>query len=366
MELDELKFKDKTIAKLDKAKSRYLELDNELAKLEVINDQNLYRTLGKERSDLEDLVIAYDKYRRELKQYGDSLELYNTESDPDLKEMAREDLDKLLDDITKSYNSIKKILIPPDPLANKNIIVEIRAGTGGEEAALFCADLFRMYTRYSEIKRWKVELIDSSETGLGGYKEIIFSITGKNVYEHLRYEYGGHRVQRIPTTETNGRIHTSAVTVAILPEVEEVDIEIRQEDLRIDVLRASGAGGQHVNKTESAVRITHIPTGTVVKCQDNRSQGQNKASAMKVLRSRIFEMEQSKVNSERSEARKEQVGSGDRSEKIRTYNFPQNRVTDHRINMTIYNLDSFMDGNIDPIIEALKINYIEEKLKEDL
>jgi len=366
MALEDLKFKDKTIAKLEKAKSRYLELNDELAKLEVINDQNLYRTLGKEHSDLEDLVRVYDKYNNQIKQYNDSLDLYNTENDADLKEMAKEDLDKLIEDITISYNNMRKILIPPDPLANKNIIVEIRAGTGGEEAALFCSDLFRMYTRYSELKKWKVELIDSNETGLGGYKEIIFSITGKNVYEHLRYEYGGHRVQRIPTTETNGRIHTSAVTVAILPEMEDIDIEIKQEDLRIDLLRASGAGGQHINKTESAVRLTHIPTGIVVKCQDNRSQGQNKASAMRVLRSRLFEMEQLKLNNERAETRKEQVGSGDRSQKVRTYNFPQNRVTDHRINMTLYNLESFMDGNIDEVIEALKINYIEEKLKEDM
>jgi peptide chain release factor 1 len=260
---------------------------------------------------------------------------------------------------------VKYQLIPSDPLADKNIIVEIRAGTGGEEAALFCADLFKMYTRFSEKKRWKVEIIDFNDTGLGGYKEIIFSISGKNVYENLQFEYGGHRVQRIPTTESGGRIHTSAVTVAVLPEAEEADVDIDPDDLRIDVLRSGGAGGQHVNKTESAVRITHIPTGIVIKCQDDRSQHKNKASAMKVLRSKLFELKISELQNQRSEMRKEQVGSGDRSQKIRTYNFPQNRVTDHRINMTIYNLEAFIAGDMEEMIEALKINSIEEKLKSE-
>jgi peptide chain release factor 1 len=365
MSLDEFKFNEKTILKLGNIKSRYEELTVKLSDPNIVNDNNLFREFSKEMSNIEPVVDAFKKYNELLKQYEDSQEILKNEKDNELKELAKEEMDIIEKEFIELNGEIRKLLIPPDPMANKNIIVEIRAGTGGEEAALFCGDLFRMYTRYAEKKNWKVEIMDSNETGLGGFKEIVFTISGKNVYENLRYESGGHRVQRIPQTEASGRVHTSAITVAIMPEVEEADVEIKQDDLRIDVLRSGGAGGQHVNKTESAVRITHIPTGIVVKCQDDRSQHKNKASAMKVLRARIYEMEQEKLHSERSEMRKEQVGSGDRSQKVRTYNFPQNRVTDHRINMTIYNLETFMQGDIDEIIDALKINANEEKLRRE-
>jgi peptide chain release factor 1 len=351
------------INKLSKIKERYDEISDKLSLPETVNNQKLYKELSKELSHIEEIVDEYKKYCLIEKQINDSEEMLKTETDPELKILAEEELEKLNAELLEKQNILKKLLIPPVENADKNIIVEIRAGTGGDEAALFCGDLFRMYNKFAEKKNWKVEVISANDTGLGGYKEIIFSITGKNVYDNLRFEYGGHRVQRIPVTESSGRIHTSAVTVAVLPEAEESDVEIRNEDLRIDVFRASGAGGQHVNKTESAVRITHIPTGFVVQCQDNRSQHQNKASAMKVLRSRLYEYQRNIAERERSQMRKEQVGSGDRSQKIRTYNYPQNRVTDHRINLTLYKLDLFMEGDIDEMIEALKINDAEERMK---
>lgn len=260
---------------------------------------------------------------------------------------------------------LKLLLLPPDPLDEKNIVLEIRAGTGGEEAALFAGDLFRMYCRYAEIMNWKVEIIDESPTDNGGYKEVIALIAGNRVYSHLKYESGTHRVQRVPATESQGRIHTSAATVAVMPEAEEVDVDIKPEDLRIDVYRASGAGGQHVNKTESAVRITHIPTGVVVTCQDEKSQHKNKARAMKVLASRILQAERERQHSEQAADRKSQVGSGDRSERIRTYNFPQGRVTDHRVNVTLYSLDRFMDGDIENMIEALAAQAQADALKAE-
>ena len=253
--------------------------------------------------------------------------------------------------------------IPKDPLDLKNIIMEIRAGTGGDEAALFAADLFRMYSKYAELKKWKIEIMSSHESGLGGFKEIVFSVSGKNVYENMKFESGVHRVQRIPETESGGRIHTSAVTVAVLPEAEETDIQINPEDLKIDVYRSSGPGGQCVNTTDSAVRMTHIPTGLVVICQDEKSQIKNRAKALRVLRSRLYEMEEAKKQKERSEARKNQVGSGDRSERIRTYNFPQNRLTDHRINLTLYKLDLIINGDLDELLDALKIEFREQLLK---
>ena len=278
--------------------------------------------------------------------------------------MAKEEIPVLKERIEQTQKRCKMLLVPPDPMEGKNIIMEIRAGTGGEEAALFAADLYRMYTYYAESMHWKLEEISSNATELGGYKEVIVSISGKDVYGSLRWESGVHRVQRVPETESGGRIHTSAVTVAVLPEAEETEVEIRQEDLRIDVMRAGGPGGQCVNTTESAVRITHIPTGLVVICQNQKSQLQNKAEAMRVLRSRLYDLEAGRKAKERAEERKSQVGSGDRSERIRTYNFPQNRLTDHRINLTLYKLDLIMEGHLEDVVEALKIAAGEEALKE--
>ena len=354
---------DNTIAKLESINSRYKALEERLSDIKVINNQNLYKELSKELSSLDSIVSEYKKFNQISKQLGEVNILLEKEKENEIIEMAREEekeLNARLDDIK---SNLKKLLTPPVKNADKNIIIEIRAGTGGDEAALFCGDLFKMYHKYADNKKWKVEVLSSNATGLGGYKEIIFSVTGNNVYDNLRFEYGGHRVQRVPVTEAQGRVHTSAVTVAVLPEVEENDVDIKQDDLRIDTYRAGGAGGQHVNKTESGVRITHIPTGIVVQCQDDRSQHKNKASAMKVLRSRLYEYFQEKLDKERSELRKSQVGSGTDSQKIRTYNYPQNRVTDHRINLTLYKLELFMLGDIDEMIEALKINDAEERMK---
>ncbi|NCB02719.1 MAG: peptide chain release factor 1, partial [Spirochaetia bacterium] len=278
--------------------------------------------------------------------------------------MAREEINALKEERDTLEVQSRLLLIPPDPLEGKNIIMEIRAGTGGEEAALFVADLFKMYSHFAENSRWKVELISANETGIGGFKEIIFSVSGKNVYGNLRYESGVHRVQRVPETESGGRIHTSAVTVAVLPEAEDTDIEIKQEELKIDVMRSGGPGGQSVNTTDSAVRLTHLPTGLVVICQDEKSQIKNKAKALRVLRSRLFDLEEERKAKERSDNRKSQVGSGDRSERIRTYNFPQNRITDHRINLTLYKLELALQGDINEIVEALKMASAEEALKD--
>jgi len=309
---------------------------------------------------------AFAEYKKIIQGIDDAQHLITEENDHDMKEMAREELKELESQKPIMESTLKMLLIPPDPLEEKNIIMEIRGGAGGDEASLFAADLFRMYTRYAETKGWKYEVMDASETEVGGYKEISFSISGKFVYGNLRWEAGVHRVQRVPETEAQGRIHTSAVTVAVLPEAEETEIEIRQEDLRIDVMRAGGCGGQCVNTTDSAVRLTHLPTGLVVIQQDEKSQLRNKEKAMRVLRARLFDLEESKKQAERSAARKNMVGSGDRSERIRTYNFPQNRVTDHRINLTLYKLDQFMQGNLDEMIEALNITAKEEALKSSI
>lgn len=351
------------IEKLNSIESRYEELIEKLSDINVINDQNLYKELSKELSKIDGIVHKYRKYKDIQKQINDTEELLNSEEDEELKEMAKDEKNQLEKGSEKSQIELKTLLIPPVPNAEKNIIMEIRAGTGGEEAALFTSDLFRMYGKYAEKMKWKVEILSSNETELGGYKEIIFTITGKDVFDNLRFEYGGHRVQRIPTTESGGRVHTSAVTVAVLPEVEDAEVELKQEDLRIDVFRAGGAGGQHVNKTESAVRVTHMPTGFVVQCQDSPSQHMNKASALKVLRSRLYEFQQQQLEKERSELRKDQVGSGDRSDKVRTYNFPQNRVTDHRIGLTLYKLDLFVEGDMEEMLEALKIDDAENRMK---
>jgi peptide chain release factor 1 len=286
------------------------------------------------------------------------------EEDEELISMAKEEIDALKEQRDTIERQSKMLLVPPDPMEGKNIIMEIRAGTGGEEAALFAANLFRMYSHFAESKRWKIEIMSMNETGIGGFKEIVFSISGKDVYGNLRWESGVHRVQRVPETESGGRIHTSAVTVAVLPEAEETDIEIKQEDLKVDVMRSGGPGGQSVNTTDSAVRMTHLPTGLVVICQDEKSQIKNKAKALRVLRSRLYEMEEEKKARERADNRKSQVGSGDRSERIRTYNYPQNRLTDHRINLTLYKLELVMAGQLEEVVDALKMAAGEEALKE--
>ncbi len=339
-------------AKLEKLEQRYGELERELVKPEVLADLELYRKTAKARADLEPIVMAFREYRSLQTQLEENRGLLSDE-DHDIRDMAQEEIHRIEDELPDLEKKLRVMLLPPDPLDEKNTVLEVRAGTGGDEAALFAADLFHMYCRYAELMHWKVEIISEMPTDGGGYKEVIALVSGKRVYSHLRYESGTHRVQRVPVTESQGRIHTSAATVAVLPEAEEVDVDIRPEDLRIDVYRASGAGGQHVNKTESAVRITHIPTGIVVTCEDERSQHKNKARAMKVLASRILQAEQEKQHSSEAAERRSQVGSGDRSERIRTYNFPQGRVTDHRINLTMYSLDRFMEGEIETMVEAL-------------
>lgn len=339
------------------------ELDNELSNLDISKEQARYKELSIRRSNLAELVDVL----RDLKKYTEELDenyALLKGADSDLELLIKDDIDALKEKIEKTENKAKALLVPPDPLDGKNIIMEIRAGTGGDEAALFASDLYRMYMSYAEKKGFKSEIMSLNETELHGIKEIVFSLSGKNVYGFLRYESGTHRVQRVPETESSGRIHTSAVTVAVLPEAEETDIVIKPEDLKIDVMRAGGPGGQCVNTTDSAVRLTHIPTGLVVIQQDEKSQLKNKAKALRVLRSRLYEMEEEKKRKERSENRKSQVGSGDRSERIRTYNFPQNRVTDHRVNLTLYHLDTFMEGDMDEIIEALKIQDAEKYLQD--
>lgn len=348
--------------KLNNLRSRLEAVNKEIENPALIKDVAKYKETMREHSYLSKLMEEYDNYLNIEKQIQESKVLIHEESDAELKEMAREELHQLEADFEKSENDLKLLLIPPDPLEEKNIIMEIRGGTGGDEAALFAADLFKMYTHYAETKNWKYEIISLNETELGGYKEIVFSISGKYVYGSLRYESGVHRVQRVPETETSGRIHTSAVTVAVLPEAEETEIEIKQEDLRIDVMRAGGPGGQCVNTTDSAVRITHLPTGLVVICQDEKSQIKNKAKAMMVLRSRLYDMEEAKKQKERAQNRKSQVGSGDRSERIRTYNYPQNRVTDHRINLTLYKLDYIMQGDMSELVDALCVAAREEMM----
>ena len=350
--------------KLDSIEKRFKELEAQLSDSTVMQDMKKYSELMKEHATSKEIVDSYSLYKTTVSQLEEAKEMAGSEIDPELKEMAKEEIKALEEQKENQIKELRTLLIPKDPLDLKNIIMEIRAGTGGDEAALFAADLFRMYSKYAELKKWKIEIMSSHESGLGGFKEIVFSVSGKNVYENMKFESGVHRVQRIPETESGGRIHTSAVTVAVLPEAEETDIQINPEDLKIDVYRSSGPGGQCVNTTDSAVRMTHIPTGLVVICQDEKSQIKNRAKALRVLRSRLYEMEEAKKQKERSEARKNQVGSGDRSERIRTYNFPQNRLTDHRINLTLYKLDLIINGELDELLDALKIEFREQLLKE--
>jgi len=349
--------------RLERLKARFTELETEIQNPNLLKDAKRFKETMREHSYLSSLMEEYSNYTRTEIAIQNTKELIRDADDPDMKEMAREELKELEERLAASESKIKVLLIPPDPLEEKNIIMEIRGGTGGDEAALFAADLFRMYTRYAESKGWKYEVMSANETALGGFKEITLSISGKYVYGSLRYESGVHRVQRVPQTEASGRIQTSAATVAVLPEAEETEINIRNEDLRIDVMRAGGPGGQCVNTTDSAVRLTHIPTGLVVIQQDEKSQIKNKAKAMRVLRTRLFELEENKKNAERAADRKSQVGSGDRSERIRTYNFPQNRLTDHRINLTLYKLDLIMQGDLKELIEGLCIAAREDQLK---
>ncbi|MDR2796646.1 MAG: peptide chain release factor 1 [Spirochaetaceae bacterium] len=334
---------------------RYDEVKRLIEDPALIKDQARYRETMREYSRLSEIAECQSEIESLFAQIAGTRAIVQ-EEDGDMKELAKEELSGLEARLSAAQDRQKLLLIPPDPLDGKNIIMEIRAGTGGDEAALFVADLFRMYSRFAEMKGWKFEVMNLNETELGGYKEIIFSISGSNVYENLRYESGAHRVQRVPVTESSGRIHTSAVTVAVLPEADETEIDIKPEDLRIDVMRAGGPGGQCVNTTDSAVRITHLPSGVSVHCQDEKSQIKNRAKAMRILRARIYEMEEAKAHAERSEARKNQVGSGDRSERIRTYNFPQNRLTDHRINLTLYKLDILMQGEAAELFDALKLS----------
>jgi peptide chain release factor 1 len=349
--------------RLDSLLRRHEELSKLIEDPDIVKDQNQYRSIMKEYSQLSEIAGYNGEIEGLAEQLEETKTLVQDEKDPEMKELAKEELKELEIRMKDAEDRLKFLLIPRDPLDEKNIIMEIRAGTGGEEAALFASDLFRMYSRFAETRGWKFEIMNSNETELGGIKEIVFSISGKNVYENMRYESGVHRVQRVPATEASGRIHTSAVTVAVLPEADETEIDIKPEDLRIDVMRAGGPGGQCVNTTDSAVRITHIPSGLVVHCQDEKSQIKNKAKAMRILRARIYEMEEAKAASERAEARKSQVGTGDRSERIRTYNFPQNRLTDHRINLTLYKLDLIMQGDVEELFDALTLSAREELLR---
>ena len=349
-------------AKLENLERRFADLEQQLSSPDILTDQDRYRKMTKAHADLREVVDVFKKYKELRAQLEESKSMQN-DADSEIREMAFEEAKELEKTMEELEQELKLLLLPKDPLDDKNIILEIRAGTGGDEAALFAADLFRMYSRYAETKGWKVEIMSCSDTGTGGYKEIIALLKGNKAYSQLKYEAGTHRVQRVPVTESQGRIHTSAATVAIMPEAEDADVDIRPDDLRFDVFRSSGPGGQSVNTTDSAVRVTHIPTGIVVTCQDEKSQHKNKAKALTVLKSRLFQAEQDRLQAEQAEARRAQVGSGDRSERIRTYNFPQGRVTDHRINLTLYKLDQVMEGDIQELVTGLTTAAQAEALK---
>ena len=348
--------------KLENVEKRYEELNIKISDPEVIARQSEWQKYMNEHAEIEEVVEKYREYKTLVKTIEDLKEMLN---DKEMHDLAQMELDESREKLPKIEEELKLLLVPKDPNDDKNVIVEIRGGAGGEESSLFAGDLFRMYTMYAERKRWKLEVLNLNETELGGIKEVTFMITGKGAYSRLKFESGVHRVQRVPDTESSGRIHTSTATVAVLPEVDDVEVEINPTDLKVDTFRASGAGGQHVNKTESAIRITHIPTGVIVDCQTERSQIQNRETAMKMLRSKLYEAELEKQNNEQASARRSQVGSGDRSEKIRTYNFPQGRITDHRIGLSMYQVDEFLNGGIDDMIDALNAADRAARLAEE-
>jgi peptide chain release factor 1 len=350
------------LAQLEK---RFNDLELEMASPDAVSNVKRLQELAQERAGIEDVVMLYRQYKSTEKQMEEARSMLDTEIDEDMRSLAKQELMTLQVTLEGLLASLKTALLPRDPNAERDVIVEIRAGAGGDEAGLFAADLFRMYSYYVDSLKWKIEILSSSPTGIGGFKEIISSITGKGVYARLRYESGVHRVQRVPVTEAGGRIHTSTASVAVLPEVEETEIEINQNELRIDVMRSGGPGGQSVNTTDSAVRITHLPSGIVVHCQDEKSQHKNKAKALRILRARLYEAEEERKHAERAQARKSQIGSGDRAEKIRTYNFPQNRATDHRINLTLYKLDAVMKGELTEFIDALRLHAQETALTSE-
>lgn len=349
--------------KLDFTVDKYEELAKKVSDTDIISDQPTWQKYMKEMGEMEPIVKEYKHYKDMKQELEDSKEIFEMEDDEELREMAREEIKELEAGIEKSQEELKILLLPKDPNDEKNVILEVRAGTGGDEAALFGGDLMRMYLRYAERRRWKTEIIDLNDTGIGGVKEAVIMIKGKGAYSRLKFESGVHRVQRVPETESSGRIHTSAASIAVLPEVDDVEVKIDPNDVRVDVYRASGNGGQCVNTTDSAVRLTHIPTGLVVTCQDEKSQIKNKDKAFKVLKARLYDLMLQEQNDKISAERRSQVGSGDRSERIRTYNFPQGRVTDHRINLTIYKLENFLDGDLDEIIDALITHDQAEKMK---
>ncbi|WP_314021755.1 peptide chain release factor 1 [Mogibacterium diversum] len=350
--------------KLDFILEKYEELSKKVSDPDVIAKQKEWQKLMKEMSDLEPIVKEYTAYKKAKEELEEAKEILDMEDDEELREMAREELKANEAAIEEYTENLKILLLPKDPNDDKNVILEVRAGTGGDEAALFGSDLLRMYLRYAERMRWKTELIESNETEIGGVKEVVMLVKGKGAYSRLKYESGVHRVQRVPETESGGRVHTSAASVAVMPEVDDVEVNLDPSDVRVDVYRASGNGGQCVNTTDSAVRLTHMPTGLVVTCQDEKSQIKNKEKAFKVLKSRLFDLMQQEQNDKIAAERKSQIGSGDRSERIRTYNFPQSRITDHRINLTLYKLDSFLDGDLDEVIDALITEDQAEKMKD--
>ncbi len=351
------------LSKLKEVKERYLEIERQLSLPETVSDNALYKKLMKDYKDLTPVMEKYGEYEKMLSDLQGAAELMEMETDPEMKEMAAEEYYAIKDALPAVEEALKILLLPKDPNDDKNVVVEIRAGAGGDEAALFAGVLYRMYSMYAESHRYKTELMSCNETGLGGYKEITFTVSGEGAYSRLKYESGVHRVQRVPETESSGRIHTSTATVAVLPEAEDVEVELNMGDLEIETCKSSGAGGQHVNKTESAIRILHKPTGIIVECQDERSQHKNKDKALKILRAKLYDMKMREQADKIAGERKMQVGTGDRSERIRTYNFPQGRISDHRIQLTLYTLEAFVNGDIDSVIDALATADAAEKLK---